>query len=120
MSEERQEFDGVRPYTCVVCARPMRTRGADGRCYECLEPVPQRCRSCYRVRYEPGGDWEHHPGKLLREVEAVCATCEAERHKRALRAYYHNAREVERRQAKGFGPVADGVDVFAGMREGDR
>jgi hypothetical protein len=42
----------------------------------------------------------------------------ATRHKAAERLYYRNARAVERKQAKGFGPAAEGEDVFRGFREG--
>lgn len=104
-------------YTCRDCGRAMRTRGVDGRCLACVEPPPVRCERCRRVRHGAGQDWFDHPGAFDREVLGMCARCGAEKHQEAERLYYRNARAVERRKAKGYGPAAEGEDVFRGFRE---
>ena len=81
-----------------------------------------RCVDCARVRYEMGGDWDEHPGKLAGEVAVICATCNETRKKRARRDYFAGVRRTVRRQ-QGREPWAEGTtpaDVFQGMREGDK
>jgi len=118
--DDHEPFSGARPYTCLDCGRAMRTRGSDGRCYECITPPPQRCERCYRVRFDVPGDWEEHPGKLPGEVRVVCRTCNDLAQQRADRAYWREVRASEARKAKGFGPAPEGTDVFTGFHEGDK
>ena len=114
-----EPFSGARPYTCCHCGRSMRTRGSDGRCYECITPPPQRCERCHRVRLELGGDWQDHPGKLPGEVRVVCRTCSDLAKQRAEQAYWREVRQLEQRKARGFGAAPEGEDVFDGFRGGE-
>jgi hypothetical protein len=98
----------------------MRTRGIDGLCFSCYQPPPLRCVRCGRVRYLLGSpDWQTHPGQLVGEIPATCATCGEEQRAKAEAAYWRDVRALERRKERGFGPAPDGVDVFAGFREGE-
>lgn len=80
--------------------------------------IPVRCSRCHRVRLGGyGAPWEDHPGKLKGEVLGFCATCgellkrlSDERRAREGRALLH-------RRAQGYGPPAEGEDVFRGLRE---
>jgi hypothetical protein len=109
-------YCGSRPYTCVECGAGMRTRGADGRCYQCLIAPAVRCATCARVRYEPGEPWQDHPGRLPREVEVQCEVCAAwaKRQREIQRARMD--RKLLRDRAKGYGGPAEGEDVFRGFR----
>ncbi len=110
-------YSAALAYVCCRCGRAMRTRGVDGRCYNCIEPPPERCTACQRVRLEPSGDWEDHPGKLPGEIPMLCSSCWEARHKTAQAAYWRGVRQVQRNMAKGYGPAPDGTDPFEGFRE---
>lgn len=118
---EAPEVDAGRVdprYTCVGCGRSMRTRGVDGRCFNCIEPQPQRCEGCQRVRLEPAGEWQDHPGRLPGEIPMLCSTCWSGRRRAAEAAYGRGVRDVQRKMAKGYGPAPEGVDPFRGFHEG--
>jgi hypothetical protein len=114
--EDREPYNTARPYECVACGVTMRTRGVDGRCYQCIAAPPLRCATCARVRFDPGGDWQPHPGLLPREVEGICKTCGDWAHRQREIQYARECRRTAARAAKGYGGPAEGEDVFRGMR----
>jgi hypothetical protein len=94
----------------------MRTRGIDGRCITCVQPIAHRCSRCHRVRYEVGGDWQDHPGMLPREVEAMCRTCgEAKRLEQVARLE-GECRRTRLRAATGKLTTVLPADPFQGFR----
>ena len=113
MSDDLDAFSGTRPYECLRCGKRMRTRGIDGRCIACFEAPPVRCERCARVRFDPGGDWRDHPGKLPREVEGQCRTCGDLAAQERERQYARECRRTAARAAKGYGPGTG--DPFRGF-----
>ena len=79
-----------------------------------FQTIPVRCCTCYRVRLDDV--WQDRPGKLPNEVTGECATCLDFRRKRAAAERVRIERRTERKAAAGFGPAAEGQDVFKGMR----
>ncbi len=118
---DREAGTTARPCTCVDCGAAMRTRGADGRCYECMRPrarvlcrgwsssmrVPMSCARPVIQQGEPGGE----------VVLGQCRVCaEQERQAQALRLA-REERQVRRNAARGYGGPAPGEDIFRGFHE---
>ena len=107
MSTDLDDFSSTRPFECEGCGRRMRTRGIDGLCITCMEPLAQRCERCQRVRLSAGGDWENHPGLMPREVLCICATCGEARLKQQERAQKQLDIQLLAERAAGYGPGDD-------------
>ncbi len=116
-----EHYSSTMPYTCCDCGRSMRTQGVDGRCYDCLAPVPVRCGSCARVKFLPpdhSWDWQDHPGKIPHEVEGYCATCGGTKRKAALTRYLRESRRLLQERRRGYGLATDKV-LWNELKRGD-
>jgi hypothetical protein len=71
------------------------------------------CSDCGRVRCDDRWSyWDMAPG-----VMGICPTCLALRNEAAELNYISALRRANANKARGFGPAAPGVDVFAGFKE---
>ena len=100
MSDPAEYVSLTLPYVCCSCGAPMRTRGADGRCFNCIQFPAVRCEMCKRVRLDPGGPWMLRPNQISGEEPGICKTCGDWKREQDERRYIRNARAVERRAAE--------------------
>jgi hypothetical protein len=70
------------------------------------------------VRFDPDTAWEDHPGTVPGEVAGTCRTCadlvKAERERERVR----EDKRLLRDRARGYGPPAEGEDIWRGFKEG--
>jgi hypothetical protein len=114
-------YNGARPYVCADCGRAMRTRGVDGRCYECMKPrtrvlcrgwksstgVPMGCAKPVMQEGEPGAEVE----------QGQCRVCAEMQRQAQVRRQVRAERQVRRNAARGYGGPAPGEDIWKGFRE---
>ena len=118
-ANDREGYSGTRPFECIRCGAGMRTRGIDGRCFNCFAFPVVRCERCARVRFDPDSMWEDHPGLVPGEVMGTCKTCGDLAKQEQERQYARDCRRTAARAAKGYGPAPEGVDIWKGFEKGE-
>lgn len=76
-----------------------------------------QCRFCGRVRLHE--EWVRDSSVKV-DVIGFCALCGRLDKDKAERAWKREGRELLRRRERGYGPPAEGEDVFAGFKGDER